>query len=140
MAPVPAWTKPIGTATAVASAAAVVAAVRPNGQAFYPPCPLHAVTGIWCPICGSTRAVHALLTGDLTRALHDNVLLVAILPVLAYAWLAWFLDTTQHRRLPRPGWLRPTPVVTTVVAIVLLAFMVVRNLPGAPFTALAPLR
>jgi hypothetical protein len=41
--------------------------------------------------------------------------------------------------MPWPAWLRATPVTTAVAAVVLVAFGVLRNLPGAPFTGLAPL-
>ena len=34
-----------------------------DGGAFIP-CPFHAATGLWCPGCGMTRAVHHLVTGD----------------------------------------------------------------------------
>ncbi|MDQ1395484.1 MAG: hypothetical protein QOG64_743, partial [Acidimicrobiaceae bacterium] len=59
----PPWAKPAAAAASVLAASAFVAALPPNGQRFYPPCPLHAITGLWCPACGATRAAHALLTG-----------------------------------------------------------------------------
>lgn len=37
-----------------------------------PACPLHHLTGIPCPTCGSTRAGLALLNGDLLAALMTN--------------------------------------------------------------------
>ena len=41
-----------------------------------PPCPLRALTGLYCPGCGSTRTLHALLHGDLATAMAMNPLLV----------------------------------------------------------------
>ena len=42
--------------------------VNPN-TSHVPLCPLHALTGFWCPLCGATRACYALLHGRLGTAL-----------------------------------------------------------------------
>src|SRR5690606_29528852 len=49
-------------AVTVAGAAAtlVVATVSPEEPGHYPTCPFLALTGAWCPGCGSLRALHAL--------------------------------------------------------------------------------
>jgi hypothetical protein len=131
----PAWTKPVGAAAGLAAAGALVAVVPPNGQPFYPPCPLHALTGWWCPVCGATRAVHAILTGHPVTAVHDNVLFLVVTPVVAYLWLSWLLRTTGRAPLPRPAWPRWATVVCVAVAV---TFGVARNVPTRPFTTLAP--
>lgn len=98
-----------------------------------PSCPLHALTGIYCPGCGSTRCLHALVHLDLAGALAMNPLLVISLPLLALMLLNGAgvrlrrLDPLM-RALARPGlWLW-----------VLVGYAVLRNLPWAPFSALAP--
>ena len=48
---------------------------------YWLPCPIKAVTGLYCPGCGSTRAIFALLHGNVPLAAHDNALLLAS-PVL----------------------------------------------------------
>ncbi len=91
-----------------------------------PLCPLHATTGLWCPLCGGLRAVDALAHGDLPAALQLNVLVVVLLP-LALAW--WWDASLRERRgaaarqVPRAGY-----VAFVVVA---LGFAFVRNLPFA---------
>src|SRR6266513_4699752 len=72
---------------AVAALAATVLFVilfffSPSQYPFYPRCPLHAMTGLHCPGCGSLRAVHSLLHGDIGAALHFNALLILSLPFL----------------------------------------------------------
>ena len=46
-------------------------------------CPLKGFTGIPCPACGTTRAVHAALTGHLADAWALNPLAMIVLPVIA---------------------------------------------------------
>ena len=61
---------------------------------FVPGCVFHAVTGIPCPACGSTRAVIALAHGDIGRALALNPLATTAIVVggaacvLAPFWVA----------------------------------------------------
>ena len=108
-------------------ALAVVGLVDPSRHTVTPPCPLKALTGLDCPLCGATRATHALLHGQLARALDLNALYVVSLPIAAVAVLLWL----RTGRLPRP--LRHPAAAWTILAIGAL-FAVVRNLP--PFTTL----
>ena len=94
-------------------------------------CPVHELTGGYCPGCGSTRAMWLLLHGDIPGALRHNALLV---PAVIYLVLRWchlaFPDAT--RRFPH--WLR-SPTTTPVPALIGLAVLVVgftlaRNLPA----------
>jgi hypothetical protein len=76
----------------------------PEQYGFYPACPFHAGTGLLCPGCGGTRAVAALLRGDLRAALGWNALIVGLLPFCAgYGFVAaWQRRWVQ---LPRGVWL-----------------------------------
>jgi len=53
----------------------------PAAHAFYPACPLHAVTGLDCPACGGLRAAHLLLHGRVRDAYALNPFLFWALPV-----------------------------------------------------------
>jgi hypothetical protein len=90
----------------------------------YPPCPFHAITGLYCPGCGSLRAMHQLLHGDLQAAWHLNPLMVAFIPVLGL--LAAF-----------PRWAN-RPWVAHSAFMILLTYGIVRNIPLWPFPCLAP--
>ena len=58
------------TALVLAAAAmALVAVFEPAATWWFPSCPLHALTGWLCPLCGSLRAVHAILHGSPVAAL-----------------------------------------------------------------------
>lgn len=64
-----------------------VAAVRPLIPVeTVPLCPLRAITGIPCPLCGMTRGVTAAVHGNLGRALELNPASVALV-LLAVAVL-----------------------------------------------------
>ena len=51
---------PLVVAASALIGRAYVANVDPNVAGHYPTCPILAVTGWYCPGCGTLRAVHAL--------------------------------------------------------------------------------
>ena len=127
-------------ACACAGASLFVYAVDPSRHAVYPQCLLYNATGLYCAGCGATRAVYALLHGRLLDALHDNALFVAALPLLLYLAAIYLLNAWRDNAWPAvffdPGKLAWRGVA---IFLVLIAFMIVRNLPGAPFEWLRPL-
>jgi hypothetical protein len=133
----PAVAGPVATALAGVAGLAYVAANDPNrtGAAF-PACPFHAMTGLWCPGCGMTRATHALLHGDLAAAISANVFLPVFAVLIVAGWLTWFLPTIG-RCPPRAVWRLPVGAWVGLGSA-LLVFGVVRNLPVPGFRALAP--
>jgi len=109
-------------ATAVA---VVVFAVDPARVGLFPPCPLHHYTGLWCPGCGTTRALHQLLHGNVATAFRFNPLAISLLPVIGYLFVRGEEDVLK------PVW------IWTLLGVV-VAFGVLRNIPVYPFTLLAP--
>jgi hypothetical protein len=130
----PRWLLPAVSAAAAAMACTTVALVDPNEAGRYPTCPFLALTGRWCPGCGSLRGLHQLLRGDMAAAVGFNVLLVAAVPFVLWSWLAWALPRFGGPRVPSPAAL---PVARAVLVVV-LAFWVLRNLPWGPLPLLAP--
>ena len=56
-----------------------LAAFDPSTTWWFPSCPFHALTGWLCPLCGSLRAMHALLTGAPLAAMAFNPLTSVLL-------------------------------------------------------------
>lgn len=106
----------------------------PRAPAWYPPCPFHALTGLHCPGCGSSRTVHALFHGEWARAVALNPLIVLLLPFAGF-WAAHSLWRALRHNLP-PAEL-PRPAAAVFLWLV-LTFWILRNLPWWPFTLLAP--
>lgn len=52
----------------------------PAAVHFFPPCLFHSLTGLQCPGCGTTRALHHLLHGDVAGAFRLNPMLFAVVP------------------------------------------------------------
>ena len=96
-------------------------------------CWFYQLTGLYCPGCGSGRAVHALLQGQLRRAFGYNVLLFLLgVPCAAVVG-------HEYLRLvfPRLG-LKPVmfPRALELVCLALvLGFWIARNIPALAFLA-----
>jgi hypothetical protein len=100
-------------------------AYPPDRLPFYPQCPIHQYFGIFCPGCGATRALAALLHGRFADALRLNTFFVLLLPVLVAGALECY------RRALRPGRYRwpdpPAPAVYATLASAAI-YTVARNL------------
>jgi hypothetical protein len=121
-------------------AAAGIAAIMlrifdPATSGMFPPCPLRYLTGWYCPGCGSLRAIHALLHGDFHTAWAMNPLTIVLLPFLMYGLVSQVLRASRGEGLPNifiPAiWIR-------ALALVIVIFGIVRNIPVDPFDWLAP--
>lgn len=129
----PAWTAPAAASAATVVALTVLHRVDPHEPGHYPGCPFLATTGLYCPGCGSLRATHDLLHGDVAGALARNPAALLVLPYLALALVTWLLRSTG-RPVPRSTSLPPWLLWTLLGAV--LAYGVLRNVPG--WTWLSP--
>ncbi|WEK19094.1 MAG: DUF2752 domain-containing protein [Candidatus Pedobacter colombiensis] len=107
----------------------------PEMYSFFPECPFHKYVGLDCPGCGSQRAVHALLHGNILLALNYNVLLVLSLPFLVIHFLLKVLSYFMHKDLTWSIWYKP--LTPKMIFVVVLLFWIGRNIPVVPFTYLA---
>ncbi|WP_162831231.1 DUF2752 domain-containing protein, partial [Amycolatopsis ruanii] len=69
------------------------------------PCWFHALTGLDCPFCGGSRALGALLHGDVLAALSYNAFALVVLLPLAVVTLVdaarWEAGRARRRSVPR---------------------------------------
>lgn len=105
---------------------------EPGRTGFFPGCPFRALTGFRCPGCGTTRALHQLLHGNLLAAFELNPLLAVLLPILGciliyYTWSALTGKPMPQLELPRK-------YVWAFSALV-VAFWIFRNTAAYPFPA-----
>lgn len=107
----------------------------PARSPVFPPCPFHAMTGLHCPGCGTLRALHQLLHGNLLAALGLNPLTVLLLPPIAYSFLSGMVRVVSGRAAPRV--LLPAAWIWTLLGVIVL-FWIARNIPLYPFSLLAP--
>jgi hypothetical protein len=124
----------LGGLAVVAAGLVYLYTFDPNQPGHYPACPTRTLFHIDCPGCGAARGLHALLHGDLARAVDHNLLLVATLPLVIgltayWAYGRFVTPTTSRRRLPGS--------LAWGFFALAIAFALVRNLPWAPFTYLA---
>lgn len=96
-------------------------------------CVFNKLTGFYCPGCGLTRAMHALVHFDLPRAIRMNAFFILSTPLVAL--LVWRV----YRPLPSVLEAAIKPLANPwpwVIAVPM--FAVLRNLPWYPFYMLAP--
>ena len=86
---------------------------NPEEIPFFPRCPVFMLTGLKCPGCGTARALHSLLHGDLVQAMAFNPILVLAFPLLVLLLLF-------------PSLARSAKLCWGVFAIMVF-YMVVRN-------------
>jgi hypothetical protein len=105
--------------------------VDPNSTTMnpYPRCLFKAATGFDCPGCGGTRALYSLLHGDIAGAADHNIIVFIMVPFVLYLAARYALGQFGVA-LPAP---RARPWMGWAVLTFMLAFSVVRNLPGTPF-------
>jgi len=108
----------------------------PSQYHFYPLCVFHQTTGLLCPGCGSLRALHHLLHGNIHTAFRFNPLVVLCLPFVFC--LAAACALRHARNQPMFSSTRPLWQLLFSFLLVALAFGVWRNLPGAPLAMLPP--
>lgn len=107
----------------------------PRNPGTYRICPFLGLTGYHCPGCGTLRALHQLLHGNVITALGYNPLTVLSLPFIAYSFVDGAMRTYWQKGLPRI-FIPHQFIWALFVGIV--AFWLLRNVPVEPLTVLSP--
>ena len=108
---------------------------NPNESGIFPKCPFHSFTGLYCPGCGSQRALHSLLHFDFAGTLDYNALYILGISVISYNLIVEginkFFGKNYYNYLYHPK----TPMF---IGIIVMIFWILRNIPLEPFCYLAP--
>jgi uncharacterized protein DUF2752 len=105
---------------------------EPGKSPLFPVCPFRALTGFACPGCGSTRALHQLLHGNLSTAFQLNPLLILSLPLLLFALLL-YTNAVMRKQPFSTNALHPRYI--WILFGIVLFFWVFRNTPFYPFAS-----
>jgi Protein of unknown function (DUF2752) len=112
-----------------------LALIDPETAAYIPVCPCRLLTGLYCPGCGSLRAIHAITRLRFDRAFAYNSLFVVLSPLLL-----WYFAISLATAFRGPDKIRFSlpPALGKALLGVILAYFVIRNIPAYPFTLLQP--
>ena len=102
-----------------------------------PPCWFYKLTGLHCPGCGTGRAAVAVLNGDLALAFRNQPLMMILIPFVFYYLLKVYIAYVFGRDV-LPFFKIGTKFAIGILIVILL-YWVLRNIPIAPFTYLAPI-
>jgi hypothetical protein len=95
------------------------------------PCPIHRTTGLYCPGCGITRMLFALMELNFAKAFRYNQLLFIILPLLVayivYQIYLYIMDKKDEILVKIPS------IVYYILLFIVIAWGVIRNLEAFPF-------
>ena len=104
--------------------------VSPSEIPWFPHCAFRQVTGLPCPGCGGSRAIHAAMNGDFASSISLNILALPLGLLAAYALARVAAESLLPWRWPQ---LPRTKAFWFGLTLVVVVFGVVRNLPGFPF-------
>ena len=106
-----------------------------TSSGIYPPSLSRELGGFYCAGCGTLRALHQLLQGNIQAALRLNPLLLVVLPYLIYWFIAYNLQFFLAVKLPIIIWRRKE--ICSLSAVILL-YTLMRNIDLALFSVLRP--
>lgn len=100
------------------------------------PCVFHKITGLYCPGCGITRCLNALLHLEFYQAFRYNALVVILLPFIIF-YVILLLYNKVKKRSDNNFVQKEVPnYIWYIILIITLLFGVLRNI--SYFEWLAP--
>jgi hypothetical protein len=110
--------------------------LNPKSFAYFPKCPFYSFTGLYCPGCGSQRAFHEMLHGNLWVGIQHNFLIILALLVIFYKFYVFFHNSFQKENTVKN--ILYHNAAPWVILVVVVSFWILRNIPMDPFIILAP--
>ncbi len=99
----------------------------PSGSELFPKCPFRGLTGLECPGCGSQRAIHHLLNGEVVAAWRMNQLLILSIPYIVLGYVVELLKGKYAWALTVRKRFYGVTAIWIVFGIV-VSFAILRNL------------
>ena len=99
---------------------------NPADNGWFPRCPVKLLTGWSCPGCGTQRAMHALLNGNIYEALRYNYFFVISIPyVLALVLSLVLKRQKKHGKISH--YVEGQPLVVLYI-VCFCSWFVIRNI------------
>ncbi|WP_238987284.1 DUF2752 domain-containing protein [Confluentibacter flavum] len=108
---------------------------NPSDSSIFPKCPFYSLTGFYCPGCGSQRAIHKFLHGDIFEGFKHNFLIMLLPTVLIYDWSVILFNKYSSKKIKNILHYSKT---TYSIFIIIPLFWILRNINFYPFSILAP--
>lgn len=99
---------------------------NPLDSILFPKCPIKTVTGLDCPGCGSQRALHYFLHGDIKTSFTQNPLLFFMLPYIVGGYYLHYHPSPSLRELKLRKTLYGYHAIYVLVILIVL-FTILRN-------------
>lgn len=96
---------------------------NPEKESFFVPCGVYKLTGIKCPGCGMTRAVHNLLNGNILKSLWYNLMLIPLIIVVSYALYRYIRYLIKSEEIIN----KTLEIMLKIYLIMLIIFGITRN-------------
>lgn len=98
---------------------------NPLDHAWFPKCAFYQMTGLECPACGSQRAIHAILHGNILEGLKTNPFILISIPygfclLLIVIFKTPFTDRLRAKLLNHK--------VVYIYCIIFVGWWIIRNL------------
>ena len=97
---------------------------NPEEESFFIPCMFHKVTGLKCPGCGMTRAMHYLVNGNIKKAVWYNLMIIPGAFVLIYSSYRYIKYLFKNEEIVNT----PLEIILKIFLAILILFMIVRNI------------
>ena len=124
---------PVAVVGGIAAASVALHLRDPHEQGSWGFCPSSTLFGVFCPGCGGLRAVNDLTNLQLADAASSNLAFILALPFLAYVFARWAVGRWRGRSWDPSQ--RAMGFSAAVLAVGLVAFTVLRNLPAGSWLA-----
>jgi hypothetical protein len=94
-------------------------------EQFYPVCFFYKITGLYCPGCGTLRAIEASAAGDFwTAFLYNPFLFIAAIPFILYMIIIHSMRRIKKKWIPS---IISSPKSALPVGVAIIAIWVFRN-------------